>query len=102
VGQPAAARLLELAPDQAEGLVLQGRVSMALGDWQGAERFLQQGVEKDADLPEAYFYLGQFYLGQYRMDEAHRNLSQSASLAPNGSDIQVLSNRLIKQYFGGK
>jgi tetratricopeptide (TPR) repeat protein len=100
VGQPAAARLLELAPDLASGLVINGRVSMALGDWQGAERFLQQALQKDAALPEAYFYLGQFFLGQNRMDEARKNLSRAESLAAKGSNIQVLASRLMKQYFG--
>jgi tetratricopeptide (TPR) repeat protein len=101
IGQPASDQLLALAPGEPAALTLAGRLRMALGDPVEAERFLQQAQQKDAYLPDPYFYLGQLYLSQNRMGEAYQAFARAKELAETGTNIEILASRLIKQYFGG-
>lgn len=99
VGLPAARRALTLGADDAHTLEIMGEVLYKLNDLVGAERFLQQSIDK-SDPIFSHLRLAQIYLQQTRMDEAYQQLQYVLKrAAPNSQEFDV-AQRLLEQYFG--
>jgi len=100
IGLQAAREALSLAPDDAEALDLMGWTLFLLDDATSAERFLHRALEADDQYVNAYLHLGQVYLKSQQILLAYQNLKQACHLAPDGSETQILAQRLLERYFG--
>ena len=102
VGLPAARSALTLTSNSAPALDLMGRMMIALGDTDSAERFLQQAIEKDASFAAAHLHLGQLYLQQNQIEKAYQPLESASQMAGNDAETGLLAKRLLVRYFGGQ
>ena len=102
VGLPAARSALTLTSNSAPALDLMGRMMIALGDKDSAERFLQQAIEKDASFAAAHLHLGQLYLQQNQIEKAYQPLESAFQMAGNDAETGLLAKRLLVRYFGGQ
>lgn len=101
IGLPAARQALLLSPGNPESLDLMGMLLMQLEDLVGAERFLQQALQKDAMLAPAHLHLGQVYLYQGQNDLARQHLTQAAEFAGKDTETGLLAKRLLQRYYPG-
>ncbi len=100
-GLPAAREALLLSPNNPGYLDLMGVIMMKLEDFNSAERFLQQALQKNAQLASVHFHLGQLYLYRERPELAYRSLVKAETLAGSKSNVGKLAKRLLDRYFPG-
>jgi tetratricopeptide (TPR) repeat protein len=100
-GLPAARQVLLLAPDQSEAALLMGRGYLFLGDKVLAERFLNQAIQMDDQLPEAPYFLGILYLnsGKGRLAKQHFLLAEKLALESHNSILLEQIGTILKQYY---
>lgn len=101
VGLPAARQASSLAPEAAPYADMLGRVMAALGDTASAERFLQQAIERDPDFSAAMLHLGQLYLSHGQTAQAEYYLAKAAQPKGQGTEANLIAERLLDRYFGG-
>lgn len=99
VGLPAARRYIFFQPERVDGYDLAGAILLSLGDLRGAERFLQRGLQLNANYAQAHLHLGQVYLHINDPERARYHLKRALQLDKNG-EIGNLAGRLIEKYLG--
>lgn len=98
---PAAAKALELEPDNPESLDVMGWILLIEGELNQAEQFLQQALQKDAGHPRALLHLAQVYIDMNRLSLAYKPLSQAAAQDKDPS-VALQAGRLLEKYFANQ
>lgn len=74
-----AKRILVLKPDSVSTLTRLASISIRLGDYAGATRYIQQAMKVDPKSPDIYFQLGEILFHTQRFREAINNYKKAAS-----------------------
>jgi tetratricopeptide (TPR) repeat protein len=98
VGLPAARRLLELDKDDWRAVDLVGQLTLAVGDFAGAEPLLRQALAMAPRQATPALHLGLLYLTTGDGASARTFLEKAAALDPDGAEGQQ-ADRLLEQYF---
>ncbi len=100
-GLPAAREAVVLDPDNAQAVLLLGRVYLLLGKPVMAERFLLEAAGLDSELPEPHYYLGILYLNTDQDQKAASQLEKALSLAQSAGRQSLVQQveSMIGQYF---
>jgi tetratricopeptide (TPR) repeat protein len=98
IGFPAALQARALAPEDPQNNIAMGRVYFALGDLDAAKEIWEDVLQKDAETPAVYLYLGVLFLQQGNSKSAYDNLVQAVNLDPGGP-YGAQAGRMLDQYF---
>lgn len=88
-----------LAPEDAEVLALQGRITHQLGDPDQALTLLHQAAELAPSYAKAHHYIGYIYYSKANFDLALVHAEQACKLCPNDVDmLNTLANVLLHRF----
>ncbi|VAW80590.1 hypothetical protein MNBD_GAMMA12-808 [hydrothermal vent metagenome] len=82
-----ATRILELKPDSVSTLTRLGSISIRLGDYASATRYIQQAMKVDPSSPDIYFQLGEILYNTQRTREAINNYKKAISCGKRDGEV---------------
>ncbi len=72
-----------------QAVAYSAEIQREMGDWEGAERDLQQAMKISARRPEAFLYMAKLRLDQNRLEEALNNALQAEELVTQEDPLQA-------------
>jgi tetratricopeptide (TPR) repeat protein len=93
-GVEAAARLVELLPDEPRAHDLQGWAALQVGDYETAEASLERAVELDPDLASAHYHLGLLWVDRGLYRRAREAFTQALDLDARGELVTSVERAL--------
>ncbi len=82
-----ATRILELKPNSVSTLTRLGSISIRLGDYVSATRYIQQAMKVDPSSPDIYFQLGEILYHTQRTQEAINNYKKSIACGKRDGEV---------------
>jgi tetratricopeptide (TPR) repeat protein len=93
-GVEAAARLVELSPDEGRAHDLRGWAAFQVGDYGAAEESLLQATALDPSLASAHYHLGRLWAAQGAHQEAREAFIRALDLDTTGALIPLVERAM--------